>query len=425
MKIKNFFYALFIGLIALLSNSCEPEGARLLQQGVNSDLNEFVYSVMSEWYLWYDKTPDIDYNYYSSPEEVLEAMLYRPTDKWSFITDTATFSSYYQNGEYVGLGVGLAWDKNNELRVSFVFNDGAMGRAGVKRGWKVLKINKIAVADISDISAALGKNKVGESILLTLESLEGTTSEILFVKSVVNLNAVLHKSIHQVGSKKVGYLVFQTFIDPAEQELDAAFDYFIAEGVSDLVLDLRYNGGGSTSIANHLAELIGGSQVAGKLFYKLIHNNKKTPENKNITLKSNISRSLNLDHLMVIAGSQTASASELIINGLSPYLDVKVVGENTAGKPVGMYAWKYSDRVLVPISFSLKNSLDFGEYYDGLPADANCYDDVSKDFGDPNESCLKQALYYIENGEFSGTISKKTSKQGIEQTGFRQEISAW
>jgi len=135
---------------------------------------------------------------------------------------------------------------------------------------------------------------------------------------------------------------------------------------------------------------------------------------------------LNINKLVVIATSGTASASEAVINGLKPFMDVKIVGGDTHGKPVGMYSFEHGNYKFVPICFKLTNSEGYGDYFGGLPADAYRTDDLSKDWGNPNEASLKEALYYIENGFFSNQLPVKLNPYlpKMPLKGLKAEIGA-
>ena len=104
--------------------------------------------------------------------------------------------------------------------------------------------------------------------------------------------------------------------------------------------------------------------------------------------------------MVFITSKGTASSSEALINCLAPYIDVKTVGDTTYGKPVGMYVFKYDDWAFLPIVFKLVNTNGTGDYFFGIPPDSECPDDITRSFDDREEACLKEALYYIENGSF-------------------------
>ena len=199
--------------------------------------------------------------------------------------------------------------------------------------------------------------------------------------------------------------VFKSFIGPSIDELTEAFGYFLTEGVNELVIDLRYNGGGRMDVVTHLAGLIIPDNVSGELFVKYEHNSDRSEYDESENFEQDPG-SLRLNKVYFIAGKGSASASEVIINSLDPYIDVFIVGDDTYGKPVGMYSIssRVSDLVYVPIAFKLTNSEGFGGYYDGLEADSYVTDDISSNFG-IGEDVFDEVIYHIENGSFSSLKS--------------------
>src|SRR5205814_1633016 len=141
-----------------------------------------------------------------------------------------------------------------------------------------------------------------------------------------------------------------------------AFATLQQAGANELVLDLRYNGGGLISVAQHLAGLIGGARTANQTLVKLVFNDKHQEKNETYTIP-NPPQALGVDRLVVIATSGTASASELIVNGLRPFMPVTVVGTTTHGKPVGQLGYNFCDKVLYPVAFKSVNSRGPGDYY--------------------------------------------------------------
>jgi C-terminal processing protease CtpA/Prc len=264
-----------------------------------------------------------------------------------------------------------------------------------------------------------------------VEDLSGKIREFTLSKVAVQMNTVLHRDVREVKGRKVGYLVFNSFIEKSKEELNEAFSYFQAQGVSELILDLRYNGGGSLDIANHLAGQIASSRAAGKNFVTLTYNTGKQSQNKQYPLQS-IAVNIALERLFVITTPSSASASEAIINGLKPHMPVITIGGRTHGKPVGMNIWRVNGYAIVPVTFKVANTLGEAEYFQGIPVDAAVKDDLEVTFGDPQEDCLSQALYYIEHSTFSapllanGRLDATSEYQTVpELTGFRAEIGAY
>ncbi|OFX21564.1 MAG: hypothetical protein A2041_01250 [Bacteroidetes bacterium GWA2_31_9b] len=404
----NYLILMIIISSVLTFNSCERE--KIFPEADNSV--EELYNIMDYYYLWNDSLPTVDVEDYSKPEDLLEALRYTPRDKWSYISTKQEESQYYDEGTYTGHGFSYSADMDGKIRISYLFESSSLNDAGIKRGWIINKINGTPIDENSDVSSLLGASTIGVTNSFEFESPAGTILNQSFSKELITINTVLHKSVITVDTKKVGYLVFESFINPSIDELTDAFIYFKAENVTDLIVDLRYNGGGLMSVVEHLASLIIPDRLNNQLFLTYIHNHDLTSENFSYNFKLS-SYSLGLEKVYFIATNGSASASEAIINGLDPYLDILIIGDDSYGKPVGMYSFEsnVSDYVYVPITFKIINSAGYGEYYDGLTADAYADDDLTHDFGDVNESSLAEALYHIRNGSFSSKKSKLTIKR--------------
>ncbi len=387
----------------------------------DNGLRDTTFQIMQEWYLWNDQMPEVDPADYGSADELLNALRFE-RDKWSYITEEKEYDDYFKRGEYRGYGYGPAFDDAGDLRVSLVYDDSPFGRAGVERGWIISKINGLAITRSSY------SNDLLEAPTNTFEFVTsaGTTITETLTKTTVGINTVLDYQVLQVGGRPVGYLAFNGFIEKSIDELKPAFEAFQQAQITDLVLDLRYNGGGRVDVAAYIATNLIGTQGANRTFMEFLYNPVKQEEEDSVILKfQSPDFPLNLNRLFVIASGRTASASELLINGLSPFMDVLVVGENTYGKPVGSQPFRYGGYAISPIVLKIVNDNGEGEYYEGFVPDALVADDLSRNFGDPREARLKEALYFIETGGFSDENARRIPlavERPIEFSGFQQEI---
>ncbi|MDH4066636.1 MAG: S41 family peptidase, partial [Acidobacteriota bacterium] len=188
---------------------------------------------------------------------------------------------------------------------------------------------------------------------------------------------------------------FRNFVRPSVAALDDAFAALAEAGVSDLVLDLRYNGGGLVDVAVHLASLVGGAVTTGQPFATYSHNERNAFRNETLRFQGLEQPAPQLNRLIAITSRSSASASELVINALRPFMPVIIIGDTTYGKPVGQYLIEFCDKVLAPVSFSLRNANDEGDYFDGLPPTCAAGDGIDADLGDPSEASLAEALHFI------------------------------
>jgi C-terminal processing protease CtpA/Prc len=424
-SIKYLFLAAFASLliIACERNFFDPEP--------NNLTNDLLYDLMNKYYLWYDQMPEVNPNNYSSLSSLLDALMYKPTDRWSYVISTDDYNNLVE-GEYTGHGFGLKWDTEGNLRITFVYSGTSAQSQGVDRGWEVLSINGVAITPETYADSLLGADSAGvQNTFLFLDNNQQSVN-LTLTKELIDIKAVLHSEVIELDSATVGYLVYQTFITSSKEELDEVFGTFIESEVDELIVDLRYNTGGFTDVAQHLGSLLAGDFALKRTFVQFEHNDKNSQHN--ITKPF-----LELENMLVptpdriffITTNSSASASELLINGLlgltglNRELYIYLIGDDTHGKPVGSIARPYSDSTLIPITFKYTNRLGDGDFYDGLPADSYIEEDLSKDFGDPEEYLLKEVLYFIENDEFTGAGKKKSRMlPDLQLKGIHSEIGA-
>jgi carboxyl-terminal processing protease len=218
----------------------------------------------------------------------------------------------------------------------------------------------------------------------------------------------LYSNVYRAGSRRVGYFVYNQFSGPSSiEELINTLQDFQSQGVNDIILDLRYNRGGYVSTQDTLANMLAPASVGRgqNLMYTYQFNQKYS--------KSNV-KTLWYKTPRIIVTPATASASELLINNLKPVLNVKLVGEsNTFGKPVGFFPIPVFQYNIYPVSFKTVNSAGSTDFYQGFPVDKNTVDDLSRDFGDLNESSLKEALSYMNTGAFTAVTQKRLLTTGV------------
>jgi hypothetical protein len=372
--------------------------------------NRFVRDALVEYYYWNRELPSLNPAGFASPQAYLEAVRYKPLDlTYSYIANRADQDALYSASQFIGIGMTTPFD-GVEMRVSEVYPDSPASEAGFKRGDRILKVNGRTVAEIAEaneLASAFGPHEDGLEVTIEWRPLEAprpgpmpppaADRKATLIKRVVTIPPVPVTKLFEVDGRKVGYLAFRTFVEPSVEALDQAFTTLRDAGASELVLDLRYNGGGLVSVAQHLASLIGGPKLSGKVLAEYVHNDRHKELNSKIRFDAE-TNALNLTRLVVITTRATASSSELIINGLRPYLPVVVVGDRTYGKPVGQYGLPFCDKVLNPVSFVLKNALGEFDYFTGLTPTCPAGDNLDRALGDPEESSLQEAFVYLRTG---------------------------
>jgi C-terminal processing protease CtpA/Prc len=407
----------------LLLGGCSGESST--ECGIQNQ-NQILHGYLLDRYLWYDQVPTVvDYSAYASPYDLLSKLRYKRYDKWSYITTVAEYNALFERGAYVGFGFSWGLDDQSAYRVNYVYKNSPAERAGLARGDRFLEINDQTMKYLEEnklLDAAFGENRAGVLVRVKVRDVNGLEKELNMAKEEISMNTVLYTDVLTVGDKKVGYLVFTSFLEPSRAELKAAFLQFKQAGVNELVLDLRYNGGGRLGVAQLLAELISGSSTEQKIFIGFKFNDKHSELNQFLHYGP-ADNALGLDKVYVIASNRTCSASETVIVGLKPFVDVVIIGANTCGKPVGMVGARFCDLHVSAIEFETVNALGEGGYFDGLAVTCSAKDDLEHAFGDVQEQSLQEALYYIKNQACSQKSRRQTAKDSL-YTGFAREIGA-
>jgi carboxyl-terminal processing protease len=368
--------------------------------------------------------------------------------KYSFIDDGAVSGEL--NGVKGDFGFAPLWIATSDIRVKYVYPGSPADLKGIKRGYQIVAINGRTGTGLDydgnntgstpNVDFLINAYSNSKSITLTLKKPDNTTFDVSMNAGSYTVNPVLtSKVIDAGGGKKVGYIVFNSFTsqENAKPRLDEAFANFTSQNIKDLVVDLRYNGGGYVSTAQYLSNLIAPANADKQPMFSFYYNKtmstgmatilknqvRKDPDtgdiynyfdNSDYTVAGNTVKfsktglsSLSLDHVFFIVSGSTASASELTINNLIPKVDVKLIGTATYGKPVGFFDIDINKYQMYIPEFETKNSAGNGGYYAGmLPGSAtypgkNDRDDVTKEFGDPTETLLAYALNYAKNSTFA------------------------
>ena len=403
-------------------------------------LKDSVYLYSKEIYLWHDVLPSYDaFNprQYTGADDLASASAVmnairklQPLDRFSFVT-TKESSQGLQTGASVDYGFFIkaaSIDKADPIDsvhwfVSYVFNKSTAGAAGVTRGWYINSINNTPITYSQSSIDLLNNIFFGSTTSASFEFVkpDGTTTTASLTKSSFISNSVLFDTVLNTGGKKVGYFVYKQFFGtPSRTELNTVFNTFKSEGINELIVDLRYNPGGSTATQDALADLIAPASANSQTMYKYVYNEslqkgdypllkrKDGFQNESFAEADNTQNfenagSLSLNRVFFIVTSGTASASELLINNLKPYMDVKLIGDTTYGKPVGFFPVDIFNYSIYPISFKTVNSAGNADYYTGFAPDHLAPDGVSKNWGDISEPSLASALKYITSGAFRAT----------------------
>jgi carboxyl-terminal processing protease len=395
---KKIIFYLFISISLIIGlSSCEKQESTNNAISSEDSIYWFVNGLMNSWYYWYDEVPQVEYLSYDDPEVLLEDLKVAQ-DKWSFMGRYDEILTYFEEGEEFGFGFHLAWDSWYNLRVIISYSKTEAYAQGIRRGWILEEIDDVNVQQIQSFDNFFSYDPTSMKFRFRDESDQIHT--INLSKEVYNQNAVLNTSLFTVNSKKTGYISYQSFLDYSKNELLDAMAYFKSENIEELIVDLRYNTGGSISLAEELAESIVPDSKVGNVFYSYEHNVMiKEQEDESVFLASN-TNNLNLSRVFFITNEYSASASELVINGLDPHMLVLQIGDTTSGKPYAMKGFLFQDWVLFPVIAKVVNANGFGDYENGIVPDKLVTDNSAYDWGDINDPAIAQAINYIEYGTF-------------------------
>ncbi|RUM68976.1 MAG: hypothetical protein DSZ07_05615 [Sulfurovum sp.] len=357
-----------------------------------------LYNLFKTEYFWADKTPrNLNINNYNEPQKLIDDAKYS-VDRWSF----AITPEIYNNAiSQKSVGFGFACQNINlGCLITMVRIDSPADKIDLRRGDIIQKI------DGAEVTRELIYTKGQEDKSVEFEILRQNSDEICtgnVTPREYTYKVVEYKTIKNRSSKEIGYLRLDSFLgdDKILAQLDNAFEYFQKKYVEKLVIDLRYNGGGSVDLASKLLDKLAINRK-NQTQFTLAWNNNYTKKNQVYKFK-HASNALDLKQIIFLTTRATASASELVISAMKPYLpeeDIVIIGDKTHGKPVGMNGQSDGSYYYFLINFVVQNSLGFYDYFEGLPVTTGCNvkDDPFHEMGDPKESMFKSALQYINRG---------------------------
>jgi carboxyl-terminal processing protease len=363
---------------------------------------------LQDQYYWYTQVvaPNAgaaDMNTYFHSE------LPNPPDRYSFTQTTASFDQTFGSGWRVGYGYTLTPDDSSaQLRVRNVEPQSPVAAAGVHRGDTVVSIDGFTPQQIM-AGAAPAVTTAGVDRTFVLADASGSQRSVV-VRSALFPVTPLATSSTLAATRggtpvTVGYLAYHQFVQYSAWDLALATSRMAAQGVGELVIDLRYNGGGAVTTSRDFASMVSGSKTDGQVFAQLRFNGRHPEQDQDMPFMTAQERYTppieGLSRVFVITSGGTASASELLINGLRPFMRVVLIGDRTYGKPYGFVPRADCGTTYNAVNFESFNGVGDGGYASGIPADCSVADDLDHELGDPQERRLKEALGYIATGQCS------------------------
>ncbi|RPG60351.1 MAG: hypothetical protein CBC41_000725 [Flavobacteriaceae bacterium TMED81] len=444
-RIKMRKFLLYVLLLFTLI-SCKDEDDNIAPRQYDFEIEDFIWEGLNTYYYWQNSVPDLADNRFDSQKsyanflsqfnanhELLFESLLSDKDRFSWIMSDYTALEKQLSRIYTtsGMMIGLGRTGNSDdlfAFVRYVLPDSDAATKNIVRGDLFLSVNNEQLT-VDNYRALLSSEVESFSIELAQindQMVTPTGISVDLVKTEIQENPIhMHKLI-ELNNVKIGYLMYNGFVADFDDELESAFAEFQTQGVDQLIVDLRYNRGGSVSTSIKLASMITG-QFSGEVFAQTQHNDKRSSLNEDYLFEATAVQ-LKMDRLYVISSEDTASASEFLINGLSPYIDVIVIGDDTTGKNVGSYSiydW-IDDKgnvnprhtwAMQPITLKIANSEGFADFENGLQADYRLQEVVANlgTLGEIDEPLLQKTL------EVMGVLPPKSEKNQLSRFGPRFE----
>ena len=426
------------------------------KQGTLKDELTFLRAWSHQYYLWYNEIPgDIKMADFTDPIAYFEKLKTpaltangTPKDKYHFTYESEEWNKLSTSG--IELGYGINWSSAGPTaprnwQIATVEPGSPAALAGLRRGDVLVQvdgvdfINATDAASVDKINAGLFPETPGEVHSLTVRR-NGVEIPTTMQAQDVQALSVKNTRTFPTASGKTGYISFENHNAVAERQLIDAFTLLRNEGVNDLVLDLRYNGGGLLHIAAELGYMIAGPASAGKVFERLQYNDKIKADPSDTILfpstavgfaagagtvaKGTPLPSLNLRRVTILTTSGTCSASESVINALRGIdVEVTVIGGQTCGKPYGFTPVPNCGTTYFSIEFGGVNAKGIGDFSNGFAPTCAVADDLTREPGDPQEALLATALSYQQTGVCPASGRTSSAAMAAQRTQVRPHVS--
>lgn len=460
----RFKIALILVLTFFLTTNCDTKDDLEVPESVQ--INDFVWKGMNLYYLWQNDVPNLADNRFENQNQ-LNSFLTQYSNPSTLFNDLRTvpsldrFSVIYSNYETLegvlsgttlnnGVDYGLKFKAGSTTEifgwVRYIIPNSDASTKNIQRGAIFYAVNGTPLT-ISNYQSLLANTNYTLNLAdYDNGAITPNGVSVSLTKTNLSENPVLISNVINQGNRRIGYLVYNGFFPNFESQLNVAFDNLKAQQITHLVLDLRYNSGGSIATATRLASMITG-QFTNQVFAREIWNaklNKYWNETNPSQLINSFTNtlgngsaisSLNLSKIYILTSKSTASASELVINGLKPYIEVVQIGDVTTGKNVGSITLYDSPNfgranrsskhkyAMQPLVLKIANKDNFGDYQQGLQPTFSQIEDLGNlgILGNPDEPLLNAAINLITA---SGKQSQKKAVSNLQDFKNSKEMNS-
>ncbi len=403
-----------------------------------ADRQDWLRCYFNQNYLWYQLSPNPSPAGFGTVESYFDALLYDggdqipngggavwPPDRYSGFQSTESFNRFFGDGETLGYGVAVngleaVAQGATQLFVRYIEALSPAAQSGLQRGDEIVAINNTPVATLiaADDFSALTPNAAGDALRLDVRRGAGATVAVVLSAAEFALTPVqTGQRVFSQNGRRIGYVFIKDMISQVGSPLSTTMTSFKNQGIDDLVLDLRYNGGGLVSMGGTVASYASGSPHNGKVYTQLLYNDKQSGNNQTFGF-TNPGQWAGFPRVYVLMGERTCSASEQVINGLRGVgVEVVAIGDITCGKPVGFLpdddGWGTTYSI---VNFEGVNARNEGRYFNGLAPTPACAvaEDFSQPIGDTGEGdnigdpLLVAAAFHVDNGACPVALTRES-----------------
>ena len=400
----------------------------------SESVRQEMFDYIEDEYLWYADLPSVDLSnpQYADLRILLEDLRKTPEDRFSSLSNAVSQAQRFQQGVSgtFGFRYTVYSEEPLDIRITSVDDFGTVAAAGIQRGDRILVIDgqsldAINADDFGQILSADGSLGVQHTLLIRHP--DNSEAEYRITRTEHLLSPIRRQQVftNPGSGRRVGYVQVEEFIGRTGEQMPQLRAGFANEGLDDLILDLRYNGGGFVSVSRDLASSVYGQGQPTDVYTVLQYNDKNRGNDITFPYLQFPDAVSTLQRIFVLTTSATCSASEEVINGLKPFMEVITIGATTCGKPYA--STQYS---LIPGLVNMNildarsvNANGVGDFYNGLSATCEVQDDPVLPFTDPNESLISAALFYTENNRCITVADRQVQSVSAQRDSVLEIVS--